>query len=197
MKKMRIVSRGNGEITITGLSPEDEEKLQSIIVSGNLWMTVREGVPVFTPTFKGFPDPTEDLEIAPFWRVRLVREDESIQEHFKFFEFSPSSENYSPSIYINHLCGYNYTPEGYRETATKLTSYGFECMKSQRGSDGKFWETWYLPGLWSAKNDLQRAISHLKCDKEKLKETIEFLRKKVSFGQLDVSVQKLAMAAPD
>lgn len=72
------------------------------------------------------------------------------------------------------------------------------------GDDGKFWETWYLSGVWAAKGDLKGVVERRKLegDKdqdravEKRKETngvISFLCRKVSFGQLDVVVQRAAM----
>ena len=100
---------------------------------------------------------------------------------------------YSPSITIQGLCGYNYTEENYKWNAEKLESYGFQCLRSRRGTDAKFWELWFLPGLWCSKGDLEANVKRGKDDKEELKIALEFLRHKVSFGTLDVSNQRMCM----
>lgn len=58
------------------------------------------------------------------------------------------------AITIQHVCGYDYSDDFYRENAKKLESYGFICCRSNRGSEGRFWEIWFLPGLWMAEGDL-------------------------------------------
>ena len=137
--------------------------------------------------------------MAPFWEKPFLSEEESlklIHKNLVWDKESLESKYSSPSIYISGLCAYSYTKESYVKEARKLQSYGFECMRSRRESDGKYWETWYLP-LFCARGELARRLNGKKDDKEKLDTAVEFLRYEVIFGSLSVSVQALAMSAPD
>lgn len=106
------------------------------------------------------------------------------------------------SIYIQSLCGYDYTDEKYQEEVAKLDSYGFIRLRSGVDENKNFIEIWYLPGIPFAKGDLRDILMGIvERDKEKtnwrLERVLEFLRKNVRFGTLDVSVQKLYAAHPD
>lgn len=106
------------------------------------------------------------------------------------------------SIYIQSLCGYDYTDEGYQEEAAKLDSYGFIRLRSDIDENRNFIESWYLPGIPFAKGDLRDILmNETESGKEKtgwrLERALEFLRKNVRFGTLDVSVQKLYAPHPD
>jgi hypothetical protein len=103
----------------------------------------------------------------------------------------------SPSFMISHLCGHYYTKEGYKREADKLESYGFSCMRSRRGENGRFWENWYLPGVWCAKGDLAEKLKPIKDSNEKTQEAIRFLMRNVSFGSMDMTQQRAAMVTPD
>ena len=120
-------------------------------------------------------------------------------------DFDPERKGiYSPAFMVSHLCGYNYSEEGYRRNAGLLESYGFSCMRSQRGEDGKFWETWYLPGAWAAEGELKIAVlrqgaqstherGSLARQQEETSNVVSFLCANVSFGSLDVTAQRAAM----
>lgn len=56
------------------------------------------------------------------------------------------------------MCGYGYTKDRYKVEVGKLESWGFECCRSRRGDNGKFWELWFLPYLRAAEGDLLRAM---------------------------------------
>jgi hypothetical protein len=95
----------------------------------------------------GEPVPTEDGPAAPV-----------------NFQFDQVEQYSSPSILIQHLCGYGRTLERYKIQAARLESYGFACLRSRRGPDGKFWEIWYLPGVRFAHGGLEEALGeHLAC----------------------------------
>jgi len=191
-EKIRITSTGRGSensISLTGFSKENLEKMIASMTAGTLYVRVEEGKLFSIPAKEELPKPAEDASMLPFWR----RHTGATQPEM-FDEYQHSKEKgYSQSISIQHLCGYNYTPERYAETAEKLESYGFECLRSRRGSDAKFWEIWFLPGLWCAKGDLATEIKRGKNDEEKLRVALEFLRHRVSFGTLDVSNQRMCM----
>jgi hypothetical protein len=195
VKEIRVSCYGGGRFSLSGLSEQDIEKLRSVFSQGGPnWVRMdKAGCLVFSDAYKPLPNPTNDSEMFPFWKKPYNNE---IQMCMDFIDFEDIGEGDSPSIYINHLCGYFYTAEFYKTNANLLTSYGFSIMRSKRGDDGRFWETWYLPGLWSAKGELQETLNILsqKTNKEKLDVALRFLCRKVSFGSLDVSIQKLAMS---
>ena len=110
----------------------------------------------------------------------------------------------SPSITIQHLCGYYWTERAYKTTALRLESWGFACCRSKRGLDGSYWEIWWLSGLWAAKGDLDLFIGNRARYGKKAKKTLEEVvnwittgPKRVSYGTLDVSIQKMAATLED
>lgn len=211
---VRIVSMKTGEITISGITDEEREKIEGMVNVGLSWMTkAPEGHLRFSPIHEPLPAPIPDEAMLPFWR-RCDLRPTGIQ--MEFFGSEEPLQQHSPSISIRSLCGYHYTPEGYRIEAKKLKSYGFECLRSQRATNGQFFEIWFLPGLWAARGNLQSeingsnlmrraAINHAgkltfekpsienSDNKKKLKRAVSFLCRHVSFGSLDVSVQRAAM----
>lgn len=89
------------------------------------------------------------------------------------------------SIFVEHLCGYNYTPERATAEMEKLTAWGFECLRSPRGKEGRYWELWYLPGLWAAKGTMAGIKT--------IEEATRFLCRHCSFGSMQVTRQAAAM----
>ena len=163
-------------------------------LAGANWIRVVGGELEYISSYKPLPDPIKDEDMLPFWRHPSPGEKESAHT---LFDFDKLEDHSSPGISISHLCGYYYTPESYQMYGERLQSYGFEIMRSRRGSDAKYWEKWWLPGLWCAEGDLAEAIGKEQNDKKALKRAVDFLAKNISFGTLDVSVQRLAMQAPD
>lgn len=193
--KIRMGMRGGGSVTLNNLTNEEVQKIEATVTGGAWWMTIVEGRAVFTPRFKALPDPIDDAEMLPFWR-KVTPEVRANATH-ELFEHEVTNPH-SVSLSIQHLCAYNYTPEGYVAEAAKLESYGFECMRTRRSDlDGKYYEIWFLSGLWAAKGPLQSEIHDLSDEKAKLARAIKFLQYHVSFGSMDMSVQRLAMVAPD
>lgn len=186
-----------GLVTLCGLNEGDIDKIREIINGGNYYFTVIEGGAVFIPRFQQLPDPVLDEKMYPYWRHPLAHE--TAQAEFVNCAIEDFGEHDSPAIYISHLCAYSYTPEKYKEYAERLNSYGFECMRSQRGRDGKFWEVWYLPFLLCAKGELEIALNNCigKTEKEKLGVAIDLLKQRINFGSLSVSVQKCAVVMED
>jgi hypothetical protein len=183
----RITAYGGSEIRISGILNEDQERVMACLNAGVYWIRVKDGKLEIVESWEKLPDPIADEEMLPFWRKPTKAE--SAQP--ELFEMEIPSEHDSPSISIQHLCGYNYSSEGYRMQAEKLESYGFNCMRSRRGPDAKYWETWFLPGLWAAKGGLKERIGKHK-GKNALKAATSFLACNVRFGSLDVSVQRMA-----
>ncbi len=193
--KIRIPCYGAGVVRVEGLSRDSEERMMASLRAGAYWIRVVDGKLEFVPIWKELPGPTEDVEMMPFWRLPTKEEKVSVP---KLFDLEPLPPNSSPSISIQSLCGYNYSEENYRANAARLESFGFHCLRSRRGSNAQFWEIWYLPGLWSAKGELKDFVDSErergKKDEPRLTQAvIDFLCRNVSFGTLDVSVQRAAM----
>jgi hypothetical protein len=196
-------SVGGSEIAINGLTADELEQFQGAL-NGTQWITVRGGRLVALSVYDGLPDPVEDPLMHPIWRRPS---DEEITTHQQLFLFDEDrfSDHSSPSIQISSVCGYNYSPENYEREAEKLLLYGFEMLRSQRGTDGRYWEVFILHSAWAAKGDLLDHLNHLKhqtmhdgqkgtpTSKQQTDAMIEFLCREVQFGRLDVVVQRAAM----
>lgn len=186
--KIRIASYGgmDGHVSISGVFEDDQDLVLGALHAGSHWIRVKNGVLETHPSWEEPPDPIKDEEMHPFWRRPAENEGQ-----LQLIEIEPPDKRDIHSIYIQHLCPFDYSAEGYQMNAELLDSYGFNCLRSRRGKDGRFWEVWLLPGLWAAKGDLRdRVGSHQ--DKTALKWALVFLGQNVSFGTLDVSVQRLA-----
>jgi|GEM_PF-904485 len=197
--RVRIYSRGmdsdNPEYQraeLTGLNREECERLEAV-THGQCWVKVGEdGRLEFRDARKPLPEPVEDKEMLGFWSHTDPR-----RRKVQLQLLDPERDPYCPHIVIQSLCGYHYTPENYEKEAGKLQSYGFECLRSRRGADGRFWEVWYLPGFWAARGEFKEVIDAVKSppskDGPRLDAAVSFLCRHVSFGTLDASVQRAAM----
>jgi len=196
-RKVEVASWGNGKITIEVTAETDLELIVAALRYGTYYIRVQNGNLEAIPVHEELPPPFPDENMLPFWRRATTDEMAGGREMFDAY-IMDKSRLYSPAIFINHLATPNYTKKKYIENGQKLTSYGFECLRSRRGKDGKFWETWFLPGLWAAKGDLGQIISIAKdTEKQRLDAAIGLLRKEISFATLDVSEQRLAISIDD
>ncbi len=204
MNKPQIKSIGAGSVTVSGLTREDEELFQGLI-NGHQRLSVVDGKLVATAVHEPLPDPTTDEEMAPFWR-RCAPNEGILQE--ELFDRENYQNSLSPSILIQSLCGYGYTPEAYRNQSERLKGYGFAQLRSQRSPSGQYYEIWYLAGLYLAQGGLAEAVAKFKSNNMNLKDTQEYARRSfkaatdflaanVRFGTLDVSVQRWAMCMSD
>ncbi len=195
---------GTMEITFSGIPKDNSDHMQGVTM-GQYWMGVIGGQLTFIPARQALPEPTEDESMLPFWRPVSIGG--GVQLEMKEIVFEKEARHDSPSFMVKHLCAFHYTPDNYKKYADRLTSYGFDCMRSRRGHDGIFWETWYLPGTWAAKGDLRIAIDqHVKRANvtdyllrahEETKALIEYVRYHVVFGSLDICHQRFAMGLDD
>lgn len=194
-KEIRVPMYGNGQVSIQGLEKEELEKVMAAMTAGAYYIKVKNGRLEAIPIWEKLPSPIEDDAMLPFWRK--AKPEEMAQTEL-FDEMTMTQERIdSPAISIQSLCGYYYSKEAYKLNAEKLTSYGFECLRSQRGIDAKFWEVWYLSALCTAQGELGDILKIAKDEKKKLEIALEFLRKKISFGSLNISVQKMAQRMPE
>ncbi len=198
MIKIKSIGGNEGGISLHGFLQEDLEKMEGCILGGHCWMRVVNGKPEFIKSYHPLPDPITDEHMFPFWR-QSTEDEEKHPQNYELFNHESFGDYESPSISIRYLCGFSYSREKYKEVAERLESFGFQCMRSKRGDGGHYWEIWFLIGLFMAKGELEEFVSRGANHKEKLKEALEFLRadRGISFGTLDVSVQRLALSNPD
>jgi hypothetical protein len=200
-------SRSNS-VTVSDLTQDEAEQLLGA-VKGVSWFKVESGRLLTSPVHLPLPDPIHDETMFPFWRE--FSNTQSQREIVpKIFDEMSGDVIYSPHFTIQSLCGYDYTPDNYTREAEKLVSYGFIQVRSQRNQDGGYWELWYLPGIWCAKGDLKAVVDKItnlgkswedsqgrRKEKMCFEAVLDHLRKNISFGTLDVSIQRLCMVMDD
>ena len=191
---IRLSSYGPSGVSITGCTRDESDDLVSAFAVGSKWVRVSDGRLESQYAKHPLVAPYDDDDLLPFWRTQQQQEDSrrTLKSLHTLAGEQESLENRSPHITIQHLCGYEYTHERYKSCARTLERFGFECLRSRRGHDGHFWEIWYLPGLWAAKGTLAEAIGKGKVS-EQIERAVRHLLDTVSFGTLDVAVQRACM----
>ncbi len=198
---IKVSSYGGGGFTINGVDQEEVDVLLGSFKGGFHWVRRgQDGRLEHRPAFEDVPPPGKDESMHPFWSP--PGKDEGVQ--MEMFSLGDKEGAYhrhsSPSILIQHLCGYHYSAENYKKQAEFLEECGFVCMRSRRdAASGQFWELWFLPGMWCAQGRLREAIADSGKKNEKLKAgvAVEFLGRHSQFGTLDIAVQRLAMVPDD
>ncbi|MEK7579083.1 MAG: hypothetical protein AAB460_00935 [Patescibacteria group bacterium] len=183
----------DNEITFRGLSDEEVERLQGML-QGQWWVSGNHanGRLRFSGGWLPAPDPVTDEAMEPFWR-RYEPQHPPTPHQQVMLTSKTSWKHSSPHFSIQNLCGYNYSRENYARNACLLETYGFVCLRSRREEDGKYWEIWFLSGLWAARGELQKNLR----ERDDVEGAISFLCRTVQFGTLDVAVQRAAMPSPD
>lgn len=197
--KIRIVSSmcGSGNscgVTIEGMTKEELDHLLGAFKLGVSWISVADGRLVVRSIHEELPSPVPDLDMAPFWRRWPGPEGFKVQ--MSLFP-DPEFQSFSmPGIVIRGLCAGAsvsgaYSEELYAKQGALLESFGFICLRSRRGDNGRFWEMWYLSGLFSSRGDLAAAIK----DCSDLDGAARFLMERVDFGSLEFNRQYAALCA--
>lgn len=201
-KKIRVTYKCNqgvtykcdqGNVTIGELLPDEMDDIEAFTL-GSCWIRVSEdGRIERVERFATLPPISEDPNIPPKWipYTDWTKEAPFLCNSVPELPEEPKTEYIFPSLIIHSLCGYNNVP--YDWEARKLQKYGFECLRSRRGRDGRFWELWYLPGLYHAKDELKSEIDLKSSGKDQVTVAVDFLCRHVSFGSLDVCYQRAAM----
>ena len=198
---INVSSYGGGKFTINGVEQEEVDFLLGSFKSGHHWVRRgNNGRLEHIPAYEQVPPPEKDKEMHPFWQPSGETGGVQFEMLCLDEELGAYSRYSSPSILIQHLCGYYYSAKNYKKQAEFLEKCGFSCMRSRRDeASGQFWEIWFLPGIWCAKGPLREAInaSNKKNEKLQAKVAVDFLRQKSQFGTRDIAVQRLAMAMED
>ncbi len=187
---IQVASRGAGGFSLRNVSPEETDKLEAMAL-GHAWCMVVNGRLQSQSRWEPLPKPAADETMMPFWQPMIPG-----PTQMEFREV-PGPMGSDAGIIIEHVCGHNYTPENYQAETAKLEEFGFECLRSRRGPDGRYWEMWYLPGPWSAQGRLKGTLYGIKDPKGQVDEMVRFLCANVQFGSLNVTWQRAAMVIED
>ena len=184
---------GKSNITLEG-TKEEIDIIRAMLV-GKHWVSVRGEKVETVDVFKALPPPEDDPMIPPKWQTEFG----SLPDRFapdlqdQIPEESRGGTWTSASFYMSHLI----YP---KRDIPKVQDWGFECLRSRRGDDGKFWEVWYLPGMWAAKGEMKKHLETLPKDmawEKRTETTCHWIAQRVIFGSLNVVVQRMALANPD
>lgn len=194
-EKVSIPSYGAGGLHIKGLTQTEIDWIMASIIHGAYFIRLNKqtGRIEKVNAHEPLPDPVKDVDMYPYWSKP---NEEKKEGKLKELLFDKERQYADGSIFVKHICGYQYTPENYKWNVEKLISWGFSCMRSQRGEDYRYWEAFYLPGCWAAKGELEERLKTVEREHQ-MRIAVEFLRQKCSFGQLDITVQRLAQIADD
>ncbi len=145
---------GTGNTTISDCPSPLTDALESALI-GVRWLTTDgKGVVTTAEKFEDLPDPIREPLWGESWQQS--KSCDGVVARYETPEIGKPPEGWcSPSIMVSHLVGYGLTKEAYLREARKFQSWGFCCMRSRRGNDGKYWEVWYLPGYWATAGDLR------------------------------------------
>ncbi len=194
-KRIRVSSYGgfDGGFSLRGVTAEEAHMLEGM-VENRFWVSVNEdGRLVKYNKLNDVPGPTDDEQMMPFWNPAV-----SGQVQLELPLLSKMSAHQYPGLQIQGLgAGLRFSPDGYTREADRLTSFGFECLRSRRKEDdGRFWEIWNLSDFIFAQGELKELIQKHKAlgIHDQLEQVIRFLCRKVSFGSLDVKWQVAALS---
>jgi hypothetical protein len=182
------------QVTLSHLTADELNAVEAMML-GLCWLRVTDdGRIERKDRFDEEPRPENDPMIPPSWYERTDWTGRVKIEYARtpdLPEEAKPTEGCCARITVQHLCGYNKTP--YKYEAGKMQSFGFECLRSRRGRDGRFWEVWFLPGFYAAAGGLKDALKGIEGEVEKVDRAIDFLCKHVSFGSLEVGWQRACM----
>jgi hypothetical protein len=174
---------------------KEEIDIIRAMLLGKHWVSKQGDKITTVDLYKALPSPEDDPMIPPKWQTEFGslpdRFAPELQEQIPEREKGGSYKSYS--FYLKFLLH----P---KRDIPIIQDWGFECMRSRRGEDGKFWEVWYLPGDWASKGTLKKFVDMLPKDSDWEKRTeliCHWIAKNVTFGSLDVVVQRMALANPD
>lgn len=192
---MRTSSYSQSEINIKG-SVEEIKALHKMLSGLGFVGCGRDGVPLYISKVedcKVTPDPVCSNHFVP-WVHEEIQYDLLSHEQLQRCTQDLDKKGSMFSIYVEGLCGYNYTPERYEELSKFMTDSGFVCLRSPRDDEGQYWEKWYLPGTWSVKGHLKDYLSAYD-GRRKFEKIAEWLKLYVTPGSISFVHQAFGLSA--
>lgn len=205
--KIRLSGKSSGHnkgcsIEFSGLSAPELAALESALIGAN-WVRIHDGRLAVAHAYEQSPELENDPECGPFFATYGPQSKQQTSRNIKKIKFR-DPEFAEPGIHISALGAGQRHKDAYESNVLRLESWGFECLRSRRGENGKFWEIWYLPSLLFAEGELAKAIAEVKSTKannwgdveyhnNRLEAAIRFLCKNANFGSLDAFIQRAAL----
>lgn len=204
-KVREIGCHKNGDsssITIGNLTPKELEALQQFIF-GTSYICCQGGRVHAWHAFEDLPPPQRDPILSECWNPPPDGET-------KVGGMPKGKGIHSPGLVIRSAGAcYGSDSKEPQRSYQLLESFGFVCMRSPRGDDGRYWEQWVLHGLWQAKGQLGDWYQRWRADNkdasdfgpkwfECAEEACKFINSQgVRYGSLDIVIQRWYFASPD
>jgi len=154
------------EMTVSADKGETLAPLEAFF-NGHKWIRMNEeGRLRQAPVYKKTPKPTFDQDTGPIWTkgpVKLRRRSEK------------GASIGGRSFFVQHIGGYS---GNRKKKAQRMVLAGFSVLRSHRGTDGKCWEIWYLPGDWAAEGEIRNKSE---------RQILNWLRNEIAPGQIELS----------
>lgn len=178
-----------GEIVLRGLTPPELEAIEGCLI-GTSYIRCIDGRLWAYDVYEALPSPEADSLIGPHWGATGEP---------KLWGGLPDGEGWhSPGLIITALgagCG---DSRSRRQRNIEIaTEFGFQCLRSQRGRDGKYWEQWVLHFLDAARGRLREHLDALPKEDtwdQRANAAARFVAEHVAFGSLDITIQRWALS---
>ena len=187
---IRWTSKGGseGSLELAGLTGNELDAMEGFL-NGTSYVRCIDGRLHAYHAHEPLPPLEADPLIGPHW--------ESTAEHKEFGGIPTTEGWHSPGLVITGLGAGIREPDDRLRNMQTVMEFGFVCLRSQRGDDGKYWEQWVLHFLEAARGRLQEHLAGLP-DKEKDWHTranaaAKFVAERVHFGSLDITIQRWAL----
>lgn len=191
-KRVMMQTEGAGNVALMGLTPEEHIGFRGVL-NGHHWVRVVDGRMEFKLTRNPVPEPMPDDNLLPFWRTSPPFSSKTL----KTTALNPGEHSAFPAFYLQDLCPYDHDRDQYPEQAAKLESYGFECLRSRRDSEGLFREVWILPGAYAARGDLQAAIAGKTLGENQSEAIRSYIMTHVRFGTIENTAHRWGVGPPE
>ncbi len=187
---IRWTSKGgsSGGINLVGLTAKELKAMEAFL-NGTSYVRCIDGRLHAWNAHEPLPPPECDPLIGPHWNSTGER---------KVWGGVPSGKGWhSPGFVITALGVGLSTAEARRSNIKMAIEFGFHCLRSQRGQDGKYWEQWTLHFLEMARGRLREYLDGLPSKvggHERVDVAAAFVAEHIHFGSLDVTIQRWALS---
>lgn len=193
------MSGGNPpRIEFGGLTAKELEAFRSF-ENGASYLRVIDGRLHAYHVHEELPGPEEDPLIGPHWPAN--------GEVKQYGGPKPGEGWHSPGIIITAVGAGRSSDEDRVQSQRTLTECGFDCLRSPRGEDGRYWEQWVLHYMLAAKGPLAAALKEWRARAKKgdynqvnwwaeVEEAARIITRDlhVHYGSLDITIQRWALS---
>lgn len=202
MRSRRVdEAAGKFSIEVEG-TKEEIEAIEAMMAGASIVGCGRDGIALRFPLYP-LPDLRPDPAIAKHFPPLGPDGKSTIPAYWQSpFEFEKAPfglkcepevaerlkpQEYAVSIYVHGVQGYTADKGVVAERQRTLLAWGFEIMRSPRGTDGRYWEVFYLPGVWKLQGDMKG---------KNLTQTLKAVAA-LCVGSIDLVTQRAALRVED